>query len=278
MELIWNGLIKAFELLVTLDPEVIEVSLLTLKVSGTATMISVLIGVPLGSLLALSRFPGRSFLVSLSNFGMGLPPVVVGLWVSIFLWRSGPLGFLNIIYTPTAMIIAQAIIASPIVISFTLAAIQQINPRLRLQLIALGANRVQMVWCLVKEARLGLLAAVMAGFGGVVSEIGASQMVGGNIKGMTLNEANAEKLKKLGKIVLLTARPEIILERVSRKNTRPLLAKGKNLDNINKLIAERKESYIRCADIIFDTSGRNIEESAEEIVKILKEEWIDEKS
>ncbi|HHT63247.1 MAG: ABC transporter permease [Bacillota bacterium] len=185
MELIWNGLIKAFELLVTLDPEVIEVSLLTLKVSGTATMISVLIGVPLGSLLALSRFPGRSFLVSLSNFGMGLPPVVVGLWVSIFLWRSGPLGFLNIIYTPTAMIIAQAIIASPIVISFTLAAIQQINPRLRLQLIALGANRVQMVWCLVKEARLGLLAAVMAGFGGVVSEIGASQMVGGNIKGMT---------------------------------------------------------------------------------------------
>ncbi|HHT64370.1 MAG: shikimate kinase [Bacillota bacterium] len=108
--------------------------------------------------------------------------------------------------------------------------------------------------------------------------IGKDNLVVATGGGMTLNEANAEKLKKLGKIVLLTARPEIILERVSRKNTRPLLAKGKNLDNINKLIAERKESYIRCADIIFDTSGRNIEESAEEIVKILKEEWIDEKS
>lgn len=185
MELIWNGLNKAFEILITLDPEVLEVSLLTLKVSGMATLISVAIGIPLGGLLALGQFPGRNILVSLANFGMGLPPVVVGLWVSIFLWRSGPLGFMNIIYTPYAMIIAQAIIASPIVISFTLAAIQQINPRLRLQLVALGANRVQMVWCLIKEARLGLLAAVMAGFGGVISEIGASQMVGGNIKGMT---------------------------------------------------------------------------------------------
>lgn len=185
MELIWNGMVEAFRLLLTLDPEVLEVTLLTLKVSGTATLISVLIGVPLGGLLALSKFPGRSFLVSLSNFGMGLPPVVVGLWVSIFLWRSGPLGFMNIIYTPYAMIIAQAFIASPIVISFTLAAIQQLNSQLRLQLIALGANRMQLIWCLVKEARLGLLAAVMAGFGGVISEVGASQMVGGNIKGMT---------------------------------------------------------------------------------------------
>lgn len=185
MELIWNGLVQAFKLLFTLDPEVLEVTLLTLKVSGTATLISVLIGVPLGGLLALSKFPGRNFLVSLSNFGMGLPPVVVGLWVSIFLWRSGPLGFMDIIYTPYAMIIAQAIIASPIVTSFTLAAIQQINPQLRLQLIALGANRLQMMRYLVKEAKLGLLAAVMAGFGGVISEVGASQMVGGNIEGMT---------------------------------------------------------------------------------------------
>jgi tungstate transport system permease protein len=185
MQLIWNGLLKAFEILKTLDPEVLKVSFLTLKVSGIATLISVIIGVPLGSLLALGKFPGRNFLVSLANFGMGLPPVVVGLWVSIFLWRSGPFGFLNIIYTPYAMIIAQAIIASPIVISFTLAAIQQINPRLRLQLKALGANGVQMTWYLIKEAKLGLLAAVMAGFGGVISEVGASQMVGGNIKGMT---------------------------------------------------------------------------------------------
>ena len=185
MELIWQGLVKAFEMLVTLDPEVMEVAWLTLKVSGSATLISVLIGVPLGTILALARFPGRGFLVSLSNFGMGLPPVVVGLWVSIFLWRSGPLGALDIIYTPAAIVIAQSVIASPIVISFSLAAIQQINPSIRLQLLALGANRMQMLWSLVKEARLGLLAAVMAGFGGVVSEVVASMMVGGNIDGKT---------------------------------------------------------------------------------------------
>jgi len=185
LDLIWDGLVKAVEILINLDPEVLEVCWLTLKVSGIATLISVMIGVPLGCILALSRFPGRNFLVSLTNLGMGLPPVVVGLWVSIFLWRSGPFGSLGIIYTPAAMIIAQAVIASPIVISFTLAAIQQINPRLRLQLLALGANRAQLFWGLIKEARLGLLAAVMAGFGGVVSEVGASMMVGGNIKGMT---------------------------------------------------------------------------------------------
>lgn len=185
MELIWDGLVQAFFILLNLAPEVLEVCWLTLKVSGTATLVSVLIGVPLGCILALSRFPGRNFLVSLANFGMGLPPVVVGLWVSIFLWRSGPFGSLGIIYTPTAMIIAQAVIASPLVISFTLAAVQQISPRLRLHLLALGANRRQLLWNLIKEARLGLLAAVMAGFGGVISEVGASQMVGGNIKGET---------------------------------------------------------------------------------------------
>jgi len=185
LELIWDGLVQAFFILLNLDPEVLEVCWLTLKVSGTATLVSVLIGVPLGCILALGRFPGRNVLVSLSNFGMGLPPVVVGLWVSIFLWRSGPFGSLGIIYTPTAMIIAQAVIASPLVISFTLAAVQQISPRLRLHLLALGANRRQLLWNLIKEARLGLLAAVMAGFGGVISEVGASQMVGGNIKGET---------------------------------------------------------------------------------------------
>ena len=99
MELIWDGLVKAFHLLIMLDPEVLEVTWLTLKVSGTATLVSVLIGVPLGATLALSRFPGRNFLVSLSNFGMGLPPVVVGLWVSIFLWRSGPLRGIGILST-----------------------------------------------------------------------------------------------------------------------------------------------------------------------------------
>jgi tungstate transport system permease protein len=185
MEMIWQGLVKAFELLLNGDREIIGITLLTLKVSGTATLISVLIGVPLGAFLALSVFPGRKILVSVVNFGMGLPPVVVGLWVSIFLWRYGPLGFLGLMYTPSAIIVAQAVIASPIVTGFSIAAIQQLNPKIRLQIMSLGATWWQTLFLLAREARMGLLAAVMAGFGGVVSEVGASMMVGGNIQGQT---------------------------------------------------------------------------------------------
>ena len=183
MDLIFDGIRKAFWLLVTLDPEVMGITLLSLKISGSATLISVFTGVSVGAIVALTRFPGRRLAVSLINTGMGLPPVVVGLFVTIFLWRNGPLGFLGILYTPTAMILAQAVIASPIVAGITLASIQHLPAKLRLQILALGATRLQMIWILIKEARLPLLAAVMAGFGGVISEIGASIMVGGNIKG-----------------------------------------------------------------------------------------------
>jgi tungstate transport system permease protein len=183
MDLILEGIKKAFYLLITLDPEVMGITLLSLQVSGTATLISLLLGISTGTIVALSEFPGRRIVVSLINTGMGLPPVVVGLFVTIFFWRSGPLGFLGVLYTPTAMIIAQAIIASPIVMGISLAAIQALPKNLRLQILALGATRLQMVWILVKEAKLPLLAGVMAGFGGVISEVGASIMVGGNIKG-----------------------------------------------------------------------------------------------
>jgi tungstate transport system permease protein len=181
MELIWQGTKHALLLLVRGDAEVLRIALLSLQVSGTATLLSLLVGIPLGTLLALTRFPGQSIAISLVNTGMGLPPVVVGLFVSIFLWRSGPLGFLELLYTPTAIVIAQLVIAAPIVTGLTLAAVQQVNPRLRLQLLGLGASRLQVVYLLLKEARLPLLAAVMAGFGAVISEIGASMMVGGNI-------------------------------------------------------------------------------------------------
>jgi tungstate transport system permease protein len=133
----------------------------------------------------LGRFRSRDFLLSLINTGMALPPVVVGLWVSIFLWRSGPLGDLRLIYTPAAIVIAQTIIAAPVVTGLTVAALQQINPRLSLQLLGLGASRVQMIVALWREARLPLLAALMAGFGSVISEVGASMMVGGNIRHQT---------------------------------------------------------------------------------------------
>ena len=183
MDLILEGINKAFWLLVSFDPEVMGITLLSIKVSGSATLISLIIGIAVGAVVALTRFPGRRIAVSLINTGMALPPVVVGLFVTIFLWRNGPLGILGILYTPLAMIIAQAVIATPIVTGITLAAVQQLPAKLRLQILALGATRLQMLWILIKEAKLLLLAAVMAGFGGVISEVGASIMVGGNIKG-----------------------------------------------------------------------------------------------
>jgi len=167
------------------NPDIWEVTLLSIKVSGLATLISLLIGLPVGTLLALSKFPGRSILLSLVNTGMALPPVVVGLAIAMTLWRSGPLGGLHLIYTPTAIIIAQVIIAAPVVTGLTAAAMQALDPRLRLQLLGLGASRLQMVLSIWRETRLPLLAALMAGFGSVISEVGASMMVGGNIRHQT---------------------------------------------------------------------------------------------
>jgi tungstate transport system permease protein len=185
VDLIWNGIATAFALVFGGDAEVWAITWLSLKVSGLATIISLVVGMPLGILLAMSRFPGRALAVALVNTGMGLPPVVVGLFVSIFLWRSGPLGFLDIIYTPTAIVIAQVVIAFPIVAGLTLTSFQTLNPNLGLQLAGIGASKAQTLWLLCKEARLPLLAAVMAGFGGIISEVGASMMVGGNIRGQT---------------------------------------------------------------------------------------------
>ncbi len=185
MDIILQGIGQAFSMLLHGDRQVLQVALLSLLVSGAATMLSLFVGVPLGGALGLAQFPGRRVLVSLINTGMGSPPVVVGLIVTLFLWRSGPLGVLHLLYTPYAMIIAQFVIAMPIVTGFTLATVQQIDPKLRLQIMSLGASRVQLLWLLLKEARLPLLAAVMAGFGAVISEVGASTMVGGNISGQT---------------------------------------------------------------------------------------------
>jgi len=215
MDLILEGIKKAFWLLVTFDPEVFSITLLSLQISGSATLISLFFGISVGTTVALTRFRGRRIAVSLINTGMGLPPVVVGLFVTIFLWRNGPLGFFEMLYTPTAMILAQTVIATPIVMGITLAAMQQLPAKLRLQILALGATRLQMVWILIKEARLPLLAAVMAGFGGVISEVGASIMVGGNIKGysrvlttatvMETSRGNFDVAIALGIILLLFA-------------------------------------------------------------------------
>ncbi len=185
MDLIWDGLVQAFQLLISGNPEVLSITLLSLTVSGSAVLIALVIGMPAGVALALNRFPGRQFIISILNTGMGAPPVVVGLLVSVFLWRSGPFGMFNLIYTPYAIVIAQFVISLPIITGFTMATIQQLDPKLRLQMLALGASRRQMLWLLIRETRLPLLAAVMAGFGAVISEVGASMMVGGNIAGQT---------------------------------------------------------------------------------------------
>ena len=185
MGLILDGIYEAVRLLLSGDSEVLAVTWLSLKVSGLATLLSLLIGVGSGTALALAEFPGKRLVAALVNTGMGLPPVVVGLFVTIFLWRNGPFGRFELLYTPAAMVIAQGVIATPIVTGISMAAIQSLPANLRLQILALGASRPQMVLLLVREARLPLLAAVMAGFGGVISEVGASLMVGGNIKGQT---------------------------------------------------------------------------------------------
>ncbi len=168
-----------------MSADLLEITLLSLRVSLLATAISLFIGLPLGTMLALRPIRARKFVLSLVNTGMALPPVVVGLFVAMTLWRSGPLGSMHLIYTPTAIVIAQTIIAAPVVTGLTASALQQQDPRLRLQLLGLGASPIQMVVSLWREARLPLLAALMAGFGAVISEVGASMMVGGNIRHQT---------------------------------------------------------------------------------------------
>lgn len=185
MELIWDGLREAARLLAQGDAEVIEITLRTLAVSASATALALILGVPLGALLALRRFPGRGLIVAAVNTGLGMPPVVVGLVIVLILWRSGPLGQLNLIYTPYAMVAAQFLLALPLVIGFSLTSIQSLPAKLLDQMRALGANRAQMLWLMMRETRLGILAAVMAGFGAAISEVGASMQVGGNLAGDT---------------------------------------------------------------------------------------------
>ena len=228
MELIWHGVLKAAELVFGLDREVWSITWRSLQISGCATFISLLIGMPLGIALALARFPGRGTTIALINTGMGFPPVVVGLFISIFLWLSGPLGFLELIYTPTAMVIAQVIIAFPIVAGLTMASFQALDPKLALQLLGIGASKPQLLWLLVREAKLPLLAAVMAGFGGVISEVGASMMVGGNIRNQTrvlttatvleTGKGNFEIAIALGLILLgLTFAINLLLTRIQQR-------------------------------------------------------------
>ena len=185
MSVVLEALGEAVRLLLTGDAYTVEVLGLSLRVSITATACALILGLPVGATIALGRFPGRRLLLALTSTGMGLPPVVVGLVITVLLWRSGPLGDLRLLYTPTAMVVAQTVIALPVVIALSAAAIQQVDPELAVQMRGVGAGRIRALWEVMVEARLPLVATVLAGFGAALSEVGAAMMVGGNLTGET---------------------------------------------------------------------------------------------
>jgi tungstate transport system permease protein len=211
------------------DAGTLTVTLRTLAVSGAATVLSILVGVPLGYILARRRFTGRTILLGFINTGMGMPPVVVGLIVWLLLIRSGPFGGLELIYTTQAMVLAQFVLATPIVIGFTTASFQSLSPRLIDLLRVLGAGRVRTLWVLARETRLGLLAGVMAAFGAIVSEVGASMIVGGNLERSTrvlttaivteTSRGEVERALALGVVLfVLSLAVNIVLTAVQQRN------------------------------------------------------------
>ena len=185
MHSIIEGFAAAFRLIVTFNPEMWRIILLSLQVSGTALLLATVLGLPVGACLALRRAPLRGLAISLLNTGMGVPPVVAGLFLYLFLSRSGPLGFLGLLYTPAAMIIVQCLLAFPIVASLSHAAIANVDSVTRQAAITLGATRFQETITVIQEARFAIMAGIMAGLGRVMAEVGAIIIVGGNIAGYT---------------------------------------------------------------------------------------------
>jgi len=185
LNLILEGLLKAFWLIVSFDREVYEIMFLSLRVSGVAVLIGALLGVPSGATVGLKEFLGKRFLVSIVNTFMGLPPVVVGLLVYLLLSTSGPLGVFQLLYTPEAMIIAQLIMVIPIVMGVTISSVSSVSKGIREKALSLGATNWQMTLKVLKEARLGILTALIVSFGAAISEVGAVMIVGGNIRWAT---------------------------------------------------------------------------------------------
>ncbi|MCX7679401.1 MAG: ABC transporter permease [Spirochaetes bacterium] len=228
MDFIADGIRKAYALAISFDRDVYEVVFVTLWVTFASTVVSAIIGIIFATIVSLNEFPGKTFVVSLVNTGMGLPPVLVGLFTTLLLWRGGVFGEFNILYTPLAIIIAQVFIATPMVCGISLSALQQVPKNFRLQIRALGASRIQMIITLYRQARIPLLAAIMAGYGSVISEVGAALMVGGNIKGSTRvlttaivmesSRGNFERAIAFGIILLvLSFAVNLILSRLQQK-------------------------------------------------------------
>jgi len=185
LEDLWQGLVTALRLIVTLDPEVVQISLRSLAISAASTAIAAVICVPLGTLVHLGRFPGKRFLVSLTQTLYSVPTVVVGLFVFVLISRSGPLGGLGLLFTPTAMVLEQVLLIAPIIFGLTLSALSGVKSGIVDTAVALGASRGQTARLLLREARFAVLAALVMGFGRAISEVGLAIMVGGNIRGFT---------------------------------------------------------------------------------------------
>jgi len=185
MDELTRGFVQAIELILSADPALYEIIFLSLRVTGLALLISTIIGVPTGAALGLSRVRARGLVTALLYTGMGLPPVVVGLFVYLMFSRSGPFGALAWLFTPSAMVVAEVIISFPLVAGLTMTAVQGTDPALRVQVRSLGATRVQETWAVLREARIGVVAAIVAAFGSIISEVGAVMLVGGNIDGKT---------------------------------------------------------------------------------------------
>ena len=216
--------------------DLFEIILLSLRVSGIALFFSTLVGVPLGAALGLKRFRARRLVMALLYTGMGFPPVVIGLVVYMLLSRSGPLGSLNLawipqLFTPGAMIIAQTIIAFPLVAGFTMAAVMGVDPALRQQVLALGATPRQAAWAVLREARVGVVASLVAGFGSIISEVGAVMLVGGNIEGRTRVMTTAIVLEtRQGDFMLAMALGAVLLGLTFLTNLAMLRLQGRKLD------------------------------------------------
>ena len=185
MEEIWNGVLRAIQLIATLNPEVLEITARSLSISFSAVFLAAAIGIPLGALIELREFRGKKALVNLIQTLYGLPTVTVGLLVFLILSRSGPLGNLELLYTPTGMVIGQMILVSPILIGLTISALKGVSPQIRDTAVSLGADESQLIRAIIKEARFAVIAAVLIGFGRALSEVGVAMMIGGNIRDYT---------------------------------------------------------------------------------------------
>ncbi|UCG38853.1 MAG: ABC transporter permease [bacterium] len=185
MNYVMEAITGAFRLILSLDPEVFTVTLLSLRVAVSATCVAALLGIPLAYVVATREFRGKGTLITVFNTLMALPTVVVGLFCYSFLSRKGPLGFMDLLFTPTGIIIGDVILAFPLIVGLTVAAVHSVDPRAHATAVSLGASRRQASMTVLREARFGLMAALFNGFGRVVAEVGSAMMLGGNIRGYT---------------------------------------------------------------------------------------------